>query len=496
MRTHFAVPSSETKTMNPHAPGCVPRFPAIQATVLTAMLLTAGCASLDASRELDIAAKAAQRVDGSLTPAEAWALPVEGESPAWNGNSPLTYDNAVAVALQGDPSLRRALAVIVERRAWYVQNGLPPNPTAGFGIGVAIDGLAGAPLMVQGIQMLSWIWKNPHRVTAAEAELRAAVYEAADRCVIIMARTRTQLASILAAQKMLVLDQQYIDITQQTVNLVQAMQEAGELAQIDLDQAIVDHEEAVASMVASRHALLEAKLELLGTMGRPQANTAWVAIGDLPPTWNIPFDEQQLLELAALGRLDVAASLEVVRKLEADLGLAHTRRLPEIGVNINYQESFGGRKAVVPGASISIPILDNGDPAVAIQVAKLEQAHMDLLAATEMAKRQVRTSFNRYLDARSQTEIIRDRQLGAVIAAQQRSKSAYAEGEIDLNTLLMTQRQRINVEQSLVQQEFKTMEAMCSLRRAVGGSFNLNIDVVPEIEIETHSSSTDTEGSS
>ena len=57
--------------MNPHAPGCVPRFPAIQATVLTAMLLTAGCASLDASRELDIAAKTAQRVDGSLTPAEA-----------------------------------------------------------------------------------------------------------------------------------------------------------------------------------------------------------------------------------------------------------------------------------------------------------------------------------------------------------------------------------------------------------------------------------------
>lgn len=482
--------------MNTTTLGCTRRFPIIQTTVFAALLLSAGCASLDASRELDLAANAAQRVGGSLTPAEAWSLPVQGESPAWNGTAPLTYDNAVAVTLQGDPALRGALAVIVERRAWYVQRGLPPNPTVAFGIGTAVDGLAGAPMMVQGMQMLSWIWKNPHRVDAAEAELRAAVYDAADRCVVIMAKARTQLASVIAAQQMLALNMQYVGITQQTVDLVQSLQEAGELAHLDLDRAIVDHQEAVAVMVASEHALLDARLNLLGTMGRPEADTAWVAEGDLPPAWDIPTDEASLLTLAGAGRLDVAARFEVVRQLEAELGLAETLRFPDVGVALTYRDNASGRKSIAPGANLTIPILDNGDPAIAIQMAKLKQAQMELLSAIEGAQQDVRISLNRYHDARSQVEIIRDRQLGAAIAAQRRSDAAYAEGEVDLNTLLMTQRQRIAVERSLVQQDYRIMQAMCELRRAVGGSFDPKIDAVPDIDIEARSPGTNLEGSS
>ena len=419
-----------------------------------------------------------------MDPTDAWALPVEGESPAWNGTEPLTYDAAVAVTLQGDPSLRSALAIIVERRANYVQQGLPPNPTVAFGIGVAIDGLGGAPLMVQGLQMLSWLWKNPWRVEAAEAELRAAVYMAAKRCIYALARTRLQLAAVLAAQKTLTLDQQYVDITQRTVDLVRAMQEVGELAQLDLDRTRVDHEEAVSSLVSSQHALMNAKLELLGTMGRPTASTDWIAIGELPPTWNIPEDENELLELAAIGRLDVAASFEAVRHVEADLGLAKTRRFPEVTATVMYQQSFAGREAIKPGAFVTIPILDNGDPAIAMQRAKLEQAQMDLLAASEAAQREVRTSYNMLLDARERTRVIRYGQLNAAVNAQQRSDAAYAEGEVDLNTLLLTQRKRIEVERQLVLQEFAIMQAMCNLREAVGGSFDKISDFVPDFEIE------------
>ena len=482
--------------MNTSTAGCIRRFPHIQTIAMAAVLLSTGCASLDASRELTIAAEASQRVGGSITPADAWSLPVQGESPAWDGTAPLTYDNAVAVALQGDPALRSALAVIVERRAWYVQRGLPPNPTVAFGIGTAIDGLSGAPVMAQGMQMLSWIWKNPHRVEAAEAELRAAVYDAADRCVVIMAKTRTQLAAVIAAQQMLALNMQYVGITQQTVDLVQSLQQAGELAHLDLDRAIVDHEQAVAVMVASEHDLLDARLNLLGTIGRPDASTTWIAQGDLPPTWKIPSDEAALLALAGVGRLDVAARLEVVRRLEAELGLAETLRFPEIGVTLAYRKNSGGRESIVPGANVTLPILDNGDPAIAIQLAKLEQAHMDVLSAIETVQQDVRTSFNRYRDATSQVEIIRNRQLDAAIAAQQRSDAAYAEGEVDLNTLLMTQRQRIAVERSLVQQEYRIMQAMCELRRAVGGSFDPMIDAVPAFDIEARSPGTNLEGSS
>ena len=80
--------------------------------------------------------------------------------------------------------------------------------------------------------------------------------------------------------------------------------------------------------------------------------------------------------------------------------------------------------------------------------------------------------------------LIREGQLDAAIRANQRSDSAYAEGEVDLNTLLLTQRQRIQVARTLVVMEFATMEAMCRLREAVGGSFDLDENRVRTFEIE------------
>lgn len=453
-------------------------------SILAASVLLGGCASLDASRELDAAASASRRVTGSIDPADAWALPVQGESPAWDGTEPLTYDAAVAVALQGDPALRKALSIIVERRAMYVQQGLPPNPTIAFGIGTAVDGMTGAPMLVKGMQMLSWLWKNPHRVAAAEAALRASVYEAADLCVIIMARTRTQVATVLASQRTLTFDEEHLEITDHTVRLVRSLVEQGELAELDLDRAVVEQQVARASVVNARHALEEARLELLATMGRPTASTEWVAVGDLPPNWKIPDEEAALLHLADTGRLDVAAAHESVIAAQADLGLADTKRFPEVAFTLAYQQNFGTREALVPGGSLTLPILDNGGPAIAMQSARLDKAMLDLLAARETAQREVRTSLNRYRDALGQTTIIREGQLAPARAAHRRSDLAYEHGETTLNTVLDTQRDLIRIERSLVAQELKTMQAMCSLRRAVGGSFDAESDAVPELVIQ------------
>lgn len=456
-------------------------------TILTIGLLLAatGCASVDARDELAVAANLSRRVTTTHDPATIWALPVEGESPAWNGTADLTYDNAVAVALQSNPSLRRTLAVIRQRRADFAQAGLPPNPTVGFGVGAAIDGMSGAPAMVQGMQMLSWLWKNPHRVDAAEAELKAAVFSAAETCVDLMARTRTQVAAVLASQQLLAFDQEHAAIASHTLTLVHQQVEAGELAELDLDRATVDAEQARAALINSAHVLLQAKLQLLATLGRPTASVGWTAVGDLPPTWQIPTTEADLLELASIGRLDVAAAGQRVLRVAADLGLADTRRYPEVTAMLSWQRNFGDRKAVVPGAEITLPLWDNGDPAIARQHAALDAARLDLLATQELAQHQVRTDLSRLRNARSQVKNIHDRQLLAATHAQERSDAAYAAGEATLNTVLLTQRQRIAVERALVKQSFEVMRAMCALRKAVGGSFDAELDRIPEFTIES-----------
>jgi cobalt-zinc-cadmium efflux system outer membrane protein len=456
----------------------------IQCLSLGLLVAATGCVSTDAHDELAVAASLSRRVTATADPNEVWALPVEGESPAWNGTAPLGYDQAVAVALQSNPMLRRTLAVIRERRADYAQAPLPPNPTIGFGVGVAVDSLAGAPAMVQGMQMLSWLWKNPHRVDAAEAGLKAAVYSAAEVCVDLMARTRTQVAAVLAAQQLLDWDREHEAIARHSQQLVHQQVEAGELAKLDLDRATIDYEQAVAAVINARHALLQAKLQLLGTMGRPTASIHWTAVGHLPPEWAIPNSEADLLALASTGRLDVAAAGQQVLRVAANLGLADTKRYPEVAAMLGWQRNFGDRKALVPGAEITLPLWDNGDPAIAKQHARLDAARLDLLAAQESAQQEVRTDLSRLRNARAQVANIRNRQLLAAKNAQQRSDAAYKAGEANLNTVLDTQRRRIMVERSLVKQSFEVMRSMCALRKAVGGSFDATLDDIPAFDIQ------------
>jgi outer membrane protein TolC len=299
-----------------------------------------------------------------------------------------------------------------------------------------------------------------------------------------MATTRTQVAAVIAGQQLVAFDQQYAGITEHTVQLVRQHVEAGESAPLELDRAQIDHQRARAALVAAEHDLLQAKLALLQTMGRPDASTAWSAVGNLPPKWHIPNDELSLLELASTGRLDVAAAGQRVLRAAADLGLADTGRYPEVAAMVTWQQNFGDREAIVPGAQITLPILDNGDPAIAMNTAKLEAARLDLLGAQEAAIAEVRTDLSRLRNARMQVSILRNDQLVAAVRAFERSEAAWEAGEVNLNTLLDTQRRRIQVEHELVQQSFTVMQAMCSLRKAVGGSFDADLDRIPEFDVQ------------
>ena len=176
----------------------------------------------------------------------------------------------------------------------------------------------------------------------------------------------------------------------------------------------------------------------------------------------------------------MAAALENVRKIEAEPGRPDTSRTGS-GIHVGLRENMSGREYLMPGGSITLPILDNGEPAIAIQKARLNKPH-GTSGSQRNGPARSQTTSTRLMDARRQASSVG--QLDAAIRAQERSDSAYAEGEVDLNTLLLTQRQRIEVERALVKMQFETMQAMCMLRQAVGGSFEMEEDLIPIIEIQ------------
>lgn len=437
--------------------------------VLPAMLL-AGCASLDPNSNLDAAASlAAARIDA--TPAAAWQQPVDTPCTAWNGREPLQADVALAVAIQNNPTLRIALTKIAERRADFVQAGLLPNPNIGLSIGVAVDGLSGAPALVQGLQAITWLWTRPDRIAAADADLQASVLSAAEQTVTLAAAVGAAHARVLAAQQIESLDAAYQEIAATTARLIRQRHGAGEAALLDVDRANVELQDATNTLIASTRHIDQTKLTLLRTMGWPGHRLAWSAAE--PTAAHEPRDgsDVALLELAATQHLELAAQEALIRQQVANRSLADTKRLPEVQFTFGWQRNFNDRQAVMPGAQITIPLLDDGSAARAKANAQLEQARLVWIETANRVEYEVRDTASKWHQAASQVAVSSTRLLPAAAAALRRSQFAYEEGVIDLTDLLLAQERHIAAERAIVAQRLDEATALIELRHAVGGTF-------------------------
>ena len=432
--------------------------------------MLAGCSSLDATENISQTASiASARVD--LSAETAWSRPIEERSTAWNGVTPLRADVALLVAIQNNPQLRISLSKIVERRADYVQSELPPNPTIGFGVGIAIDGLSGAPAMAQGLQALTWLWTRPDRIAAAEADLREAILSAASDTVSLAAEIGTAHAKVVAAQHLLAFDVANVDIARHNLHLIHDLHGAGEASQLDIDRATIDMQSGRSSVVFATRELEQRQLTLIELMGWPDHDTQWRAVDQtlIAPT----SDERSLLRLAAKQRLDLTVAEQHIRRQLASVSLAGTKRLPTVDFTLGWQQNFSSRDALVPGARISIPILDNGGPAIAKAAAQLEQARLNWIETANHIAYEVRLNMSRWKQATQQLRITQEGVVPAAKAAVVQSESAYQSGVTTLVVLLHAQEALIEAERSLVRNQLLEAESLIELRRAVGGTFEL-----------------------
>ncbi len=433
-------------------------------------LLVMGCSTLDPAADIDRASTLASERLGAST-ASTWAQPLDVRSTAWNGIDPLTAEAALLVALQNDPAVRISLAHIAERRADFVQSELLPNPTIGFGIGIATDGLAGAPAVLRGLQTLTWLWTRPDRIAIAEAALRESVLSAGSATIDLAERVARDHVRVLAAQDLLAFDKQNLAITEQSLHIIRRRLAVGESAALDVDRAAVDVHMAKNAVTAAARSLEQAQLALLGSIGWPGHDTYWSAaepVGVEQPAFD---DDIVLCELAASQRLDLAAARVTVEQELAGLSLAGAKRLPEVSFTFGWQRNASDRKSVIPGATLTIPIFDNGDPAIAKASARINTARLEWINLANRIEYEVRDAGSRWREAVSLSAVTESELLPAACNALDRSQAAYAEGVIDLTVLLLAQEQHIAAQHTLVTQKLAESEALIALRSAVGGTF-------------------------
>ncbi|MBC8200929.1 MAG: TolC family protein, partial [Planctomycetes bacterium] len=343
---------------------------------------------------------------------------------------------------------------------------LPANPTFSGAFGVAIDGLAGAPIVMQGMQGLSWLWTRPDRIASAEKTLQQAILNAANRTVNIVAEVRTahvevsaNMLHVQAVESSVLLSKEALDITAQLVA-------AGEASSDEIDEAIVTLEKSKHLLLSEIRALELSKLKLLEAMGCPDRTESISIISNDFSNPLSTFNERALLELAVKNRLDLATKRSVVQQRSAELGIANP---PLLSGTIGFNENSAGRQAIMGGASVTLAL--DGDAKEAIADSKLKQAELNYIDALRAVQYEVRAKLQQYLTVQEQSEVIDTAIMTAINMRLSRAQDAFQHGELHPLSLITIEQEAIAANILVVEDKLSLATTRFQLELAVGGTF-------------------------
>ncbi len=455
------------------------------ALVLAAVL--AGCISANPAPDIaQTAALANDRkgVDDELE--HLWARPWQDRTAGWNGSTSLGVDTAVQVALRNDPALRRNLAQVAVARANLSQASLPLNPVINMAFGAAIDGMAGAPLFVQMIQQLTWLWTLSDRIDEGGALLGGSIFEAAHQVVTTAARVRIAFSRARCMERLVELNAAYVRTTAQAEQKIEDLHHRGGASSVDVERARIDTNRARADHADARRMYRSQQLELLRLMGRPEMRTDWSMSGNLAATLAYaPPNESEVELRARTVRLDLAAAEQASTAAKAGVRVAEWTRFPQVSLATGYRENFSGREAWMTGGSVSIPVLDTGSTRIAGAKAQLDQTDLSVAVLRQQAIAEARTALNEWLRGREQLRIYREDLVPPAKEVVQDLLAADEIGEAFVNDLLLSQQRMISLQRRMVRQMLIGAIAWIKLETAVGGSLQLPLEkpevIVPEL---------------
>ena len=452
--------------------------------VLILMLFSSGCLSTSAVEDRR---NTVELADDRVPAAAVVDLDASPENPIEPDiiGRPLSPDDAVRIALHRDPAVRAALARVDEARGRLAQADRAPNPMIEFGLGMPIDGVSGAPAVAMLAQQITWLWTRPDRLDAADALRRAAMLDAAASIVTLDATVRRAHAEAVVAGRLAAVASDLAAAASASWRLLDRLAEEGEASQIEVDTALLDANRLALEVLATREQARRARLALLIAIGLPDANPDVVRPTDDPifETSTVP-DEIEIIELAATARFDVAAAGCRVEAAHAEAELAGLRRLPDVSATLMWNRNFVGREALLPGARITLPIFDDGEPAIAMAAANWNVAVLKAIETRRAAISEARLARSRFDQATVLAEGYRTSVLEPAWRSERAAESRHQEGVDDAAATLIARSARLQAERRLLEHQLAAALARIDLLEAVGGDLDADV-LTPRIESAT-----------
>jgi len=430
-----------------------------------------GCASLDYKADIDRAAATVAERSG-ISP--VWNEPWEASLTAWDGQSPLRVEQALAMALRNNREIRGQVESIAASRADLVQAGLLPNPVVALTLRFPFDPVSGGSFVGASlVQSFTALWLRDGKIESADARLNQSVLDVSDKALRLVAEVRSKHTRITFGQRAASLSDENLATIQRTIDSLDARVRGGEGTSLDVNRARQQLAKAQAERAITLRDLAKERRRMLELIGFAAENAEWTVEAAVVNTVSNTPDEAAVMAMAGTQRLDVAAARLIVDAHRADLSTEERSRLKDFGLGADFERDVDGKKTIGPVVEVGIPIFDTNQAQIAKAGSLARAALANYEGVSQRATREVRVAWVE-LDAAGR---LADQYRQSVLNIAERNltlaQSALKAGQADVTVLLDAQRELVDARRMLSDLERDAALARIALEQAAGGTLVL-----------------------
>lgn len=289
----------------------------------------------------------------------------------------LTADECVQIALLNHRGLQATYEELGIAQADLVEAGLLQNPVF-FGQ-IRFPARPEIPWEADVVQNFLDVFVLPLRKRVAEAEFERAKFHVASAVLEHTAQVRSAFYSVQGAEQLREMRATAAEATEASAELANRQFQASNISELDRSNEQALHEQAMIELSLSEAEVLAQRERLNGLMGLWGAEAdRWRVASRLPGLPEPELSPDDLESLALSKRLDLARARKEIEVVAQSLGLAQFTRatggIVRMDVGGHYEREPEGIATWGPSLEITLPIFNQGQPALARAVSLLRQS--------------------------------------------------------------------------------------------------------------------------
>jgi cobalt-zinc-cadmium efflux system outer membrane protein len=433
------------------------------------LILLIGCSS----HRVDVAWQEARPLGRDLTISKPPIhVPTVEESPQLQEpTGTINLRQVLTLALTHNPDLKAFSWAVRAGEAKTLQAGLRPNPELEteieeFGGSGDLSGFSAIETTIQlGVPIdLGGVRRKQRQIAGLEAELAGWNYETAR--LDVLTQVNRAFIDVLAAQKVVTLNEELVRLAEQVFNTAKAQVEAGKVSPVQQLRTQVELVNSRIALEASKRGLEGARFVLAATWGSTSPTFEKVE-GQFEMAKPIPTVEQ--LANRIFQNPNIARWTVEIAHRSAAIQLERSRRVPDLSIDGGMKHlSESGDVAFILGLSLPLPLFDRNQGAIREAEYNLAKAFEERKSAEVTVRTALATAYSALSAVASTVSSLKNEVLPSAQGTFDAVTEGYRIGKFDFLEMLDAQRTLFDVKGSYIDALAKYHRAVADVERLVG----------------------------